>query len=233
MPQFAPGETKTAIAPITAKPAGMACEAELFLGPDELTKVSTSGRIPFVSTGASQSVSLPIAMPSEPGTYHGYIDVFTNGMRFLAYKTVEDIVIVAAAPPAFNIGTPTAQVFTDPGAPAFKTVDFWCPVSNPTGMSLTRRFFVYWIYCSKGTETKRPRRWNWDGSIHPTYFDVTLNPGESYQVYSPYHFIDRWGDDVGNAPAISTGSCQYIWLEDEFGNRSRFIKLLWSGAILI
>jgi len=93
MPQFAPGEVKTAIAPITARPAGMNCEAELFLGPDELTKVATSGRIPFVSTGASQSVSLPIAMPSEPGAYHGYIDVFTNGIHFLAYKTTEDIVI--------------------------------------------------------------------------------------------------------------------------------------------
>ncbi len=91
MPQFAPGETKTAIAPITARPSGMACEAELFLGPDELTKVATSGKIPFVSTGASQPVSLPIAMPPQEDTYHGYIDVFTNGMRFLAYKTAEDV----------------------------------------------------------------------------------------------------------------------------------------------
>jgi len=96
MPQFAPGETKTAIAPIVAKPAGMSCEAELFLGPDDVTKIATSGRITFVSTGVSQSVSLPIAMPSEPGTYHGYIDVFTNGIHFLAYKTTEDVIIVPA-----------------------------------------------------------------------------------------------------------------------------------------
>ena len=94
MPQFLPGEAKTAIAPITAKPAGMACEAELFLGPDELTKVASSGRVSFASTGAAQSVSLPITMPSSPGSYHGYIDVFTEGLRFLAYKTKEDVVIV-------------------------------------------------------------------------------------------------------------------------------------------
>lgn len=99
MPQFAPGETKTAIAPITAKPSGMACEAELFLGPDELTKVATSGKIPFVSTGASQPVSLPITMPLQEGTFKGYIDVFTNGMRFLAYKTAEDIVVAPVIPP--------------------------------------------------------------------------------------------------------------------------------------
>ncbi|MBA7658849.1 hypothetical protein ES703_66809 [subsurface metagenome] len=88
-----PGESKTAIAPIVAKPAGMSCEAELFLGPDESTKVVSSGRVPFVSTGASQNVRLPITMPSSPGTLKGYIDIFAAGMRFLAYKTVEDIAV--------------------------------------------------------------------------------------------------------------------------------------------
>ena len=93
MPQFAPGATKTAIAPIVAKPSGMDCEAELFLGPDELTKVATSGRVPFVSTGAAKNVSLPITMPSEPGTFKGYIDVFTEDIRFLSYILKEDVII--------------------------------------------------------------------------------------------------------------------------------------------
>ncbi len=82
MPQFAPGESKTAIAPITVKPAGLSCEAELFLGPDELTKVATSGLVPFTSTGASQEVQLPVAMPSEEGTYHVFIDVYAGGHSY-------------------------------------------------------------------------------------------------------------------------------------------------------
>jgi len=93
MPQFASGELKNATAPILAKPSGIACEAELFLGPDSNTKVATSGRVPFVSTGASQNVSLPITMPAALGAYHGYIDVFAEGLRFLAYITTEDVVI--------------------------------------------------------------------------------------------------------------------------------------------
>ena len=97
MPPFSPSEMKTAIAPITAKPSGMTCEAELFLGPDETTKVAFSGRIPFVSTGAAKNVSLPITMPSAPGSYHGYIDVYTGGLRFLAYKTKEDVTIKSLA----------------------------------------------------------------------------------------------------------------------------------------
>lgn len=95
MPEFAPGESKTAIAPIIVKPSGLSCEAEIFLGPDELTKVATSGRIPFSSTGASQNVRLPIAMPSE-GTYHVYIDVYAGGILIAAYRAIEDVVILPA-----------------------------------------------------------------------------------------------------------------------------------------
>lgn len=94
MPQFALGESKTAVAPITAKPAGMACEAELFLGPDDMTKIATSGRIPFVSTGVKQDIRFPITMLGE-GTYPVYLDIFTNGLLIGAYKAVEDVIIVA------------------------------------------------------------------------------------------------------------------------------------------
>ena len=95
MPQFSPGETRTAVAPITAKPSGISCEAELFLGPNDATKVASSGRIPFVSAGAAKNVSLPITMPSAPGSYHGYIDVLAEGLRFLTYILKEDVVIVS------------------------------------------------------------------------------------------------------------------------------------------
>ena len=95
MPQFLPGESKTAIAPITVKPAGLDSEAELFLGPDELTKVATSSRIPFVSTGVGQNVRLLVTMPDVEGTYHVYLDILTNGLLIGAYKAVEDVVIAA------------------------------------------------------------------------------------------------------------------------------------------
>ena len=98
MPPFSPGEVKTAIAPITVKPSGIDCEAELFLGPDDATKIVSSGRVPFVSTGATKNVSLPITMPSAEGTYHGYIDVFAGGLRFLAYKTISDITVKTLEP---------------------------------------------------------------------------------------------------------------------------------------
>lgn len=95
MPQFAGGELKAAIAPITVSPSGLSCEAEVFLGPDEVTKVATSGRIPFTSTGARQDVRLPLAMPAAEGSYHVYIDVHAGGYLIAAYQAIEDVVITA------------------------------------------------------------------------------------------------------------------------------------------
>jgi len=114
MPEFAPGEAKTAVAPITVKPAGLSCEVELYLGPDEATKVATSGGIPFTSTGAAQSISLPIAMPAAEGTYHVFIDVYAEGYLLAAYQAIEDVVI---APPAPIIDSDSLSVFDVEGIP--------------------------------------------------------------------------------------------------------------------
>ncbi len=102
-PIFAPSAAKTATAPITASPAGMACTAELFIGPNATTKTATSGLISFTSTGSAQNVSLPINMPASGGaSYHVYIDVYAGGIKFLSYIATEDVLI-----PGGSIGTIT------------------------------------------------------------------------------------------------------------------------------
>lgn len=93
-PVMAPGDARTALAPITVTPAGLACGAELFLGPNDTTKVVTSGLKTFTSTGAPQSIRLPITMPTAGGVaYHAYLDISANGYRFLAYQATEDVII--------------------------------------------------------------------------------------------------------------------------------------------
>lgn len=93
-PVMLPGTTRTARAPITVTPSGLSCQAELFLGPSETTKVVTSGRKAFTSTGAAQSVRLPVTVPTAGGVYHVYLDVYVNGYRLLAYQATEDVIIV-------------------------------------------------------------------------------------------------------------------------------------------
>lgn len=97
-PIMAPGEARAAIAPITVKPSGLNCQAELFLGPDPATKSATSDMIPFTSTGAAQSVRLPVIMPSPGGfAYHVYIDGYTNGVLIFSYVATEDVIIPAGS----------------------------------------------------------------------------------------------------------------------------------------
>jgi len=70
--------------------AGLSCEAELFLGPDETTKAATSGKIPFVSTGELQPVTLPIVIPAA-GVYNPFIDVFVDGNRVAGFFGSEQV----------------------------------------------------------------------------------------------------------------------------------------------
>ncbi len=94
MPQFSPAEEKIAIVTFPVSPAGLECSAELWLG-SNLTKVATSGGIPFVSTGVDQSISPPVTMPGAEGTYPVYLDVFVAGQLVGAYQAIEDIIIAA------------------------------------------------------------------------------------------------------------------------------------------
>ncbi|GAH60949.1 unnamed protein product [marine sediment metagenome] len=97
-PVMGPGAVATAVAPITVSPSGLSCQAELFLGPDEATKVATSGLIAFTSTGAAQSVSFPVTMPSPGGfAYHVFLDVYANGYLIADYMAIEDVIIPAGA----------------------------------------------------------------------------------------------------------------------------------------
>ena len=94
MPQFEPSVQKTAVAPITVAPAGLNCEAELFLGPNDATPVASSGIRTFLSTGSPQQVSFPVKMPASPGTYHVYVDVHAGGQLILAYIGAEDVLVL-------------------------------------------------------------------------------------------------------------------------------------------
>ena len=93
-PVFPPSVSKTAKAPITVSPAGLSCQAELFLGTSPTNKAATSGLISFTSTGAQQLISLPVTMPAAGGVaYHVYLDVYAEGYLLLAYLATEDVII--------------------------------------------------------------------------------------------------------------------------------------------
>lgn len=90
---FPPGTAKTAKVTINVTPSGLNCEAEVFLGPNETTKVATSGKIKFVSTAADQVVNLPITMPTAPATYKVFVDLYAEGFLIGRYVDVNTVII--------------------------------------------------------------------------------------------------------------------------------------------
>jgi len=90
---FLGGSPKTAQAGVKVSPGGTPSQVEIWLGVDEFNKAATSGLIDFVSTGGVQSVSLPVIMPLNWGTYHVYLDLYAGGILVKQYQGADDIVI--------------------------------------------------------------------------------------------------------------------------------------------
>lgn len=96
-PIFGPSSAQAALAPITVSPSGLSCGAELYLTADGgATKAATSGLVPFTSTGASQSIRLPVTMPADGVEYEVYLDVYADGMLITAYVATESVIIPSA-----------------------------------------------------------------------------------------------------------------------------------------
>ncbi len=103
-PLLLPGSSHTATISFPVAPAGLACTVELFLSKDGgVTKAATSGPIAFTSTGAAQSVALPIVMPSAGGyTYAAFVDVVSSGVLIAAYQATENVVIPSVGQPTIT-----------------------------------------------------------------------------------------------------------------------------------
>lgn len=99
-------------------------------------------------------------IPSAPGTYHGYIDVYAAGIRIAAYKTTEDMAITAPAPILYM--PPTMEAECENDDPIWYC-RFRCPITNrgdaPVTVILTFTIPV--------------------GNVTKTY-EVTIQPGDTY-----------------------------------------------------
>lgn len=94
LPSFGTGQATQATVPVTLKPANLACDLELFIGPDPATKLATSGKIRFTSTGANQNITAPITMPAAGATYHVYVDLWYGTLLVGSYISNQDINVI-------------------------------------------------------------------------------------------------------------------------------------------
>ena len=175
--------------------------------------MATSGEIPFTATGEDQSISLPISLPGVEGTYPAYLEVFSNGQRIAVFLGDEDVVIAAPAPAPFSFGAVSVS-FTSELVYTIAQMSVVVTNNNPT--PLQGKIYAYWNWSTEPTTIKRYRRW--DGGID--YYQLSLAPGESQTVISPFRFYDQWGDLLANGPYIGAGGHPVLWFEDEFGGSS-------------
>lgn len=221
MPQFAPGESKTAVAPIAVNPSGLSAEAELFLGPNDATKVATSGLKPFTSTGAQQNVNLPVTMPASPGTYHVYLDVYAGGVPVAGFIADEDVVVASLA---FTFSAGSGSQNTCPEATAY-----WYPilswtVYNPNSSSVTHTLKLMQLRHSH-TYNKDYGPYVVGGSEYGYNYPglLTIPAGGSYSWHYDGHILSP--DGYVCWPPHMMHYTYYYWLEDELGNKSPQVSL--------
>ncbi len=228
MPQFESSVQKTAVAPITVAPAGLSCEAELFLGPNDATPVASSGLRPFVSSGAAQQVSFPVVMPANPGTYHVYVDLYAAGYYQAGYQSTEDVVIASPNLPfTMNITGFATQAHPQVSA---QIAEIYATVSNPHNMTLTRHLRCIWAYSSDSGGDRdpedlsiyhtTPRNWETRGQY---LLEVTLGPGQSADLTSPFLYYHPDYGPSPNTPVMYSNYDFFFRIIDENNQWSNWI----------
>jgi len=231
MPQFSPGESKTAKV-VMKNPTSKAFSynASLILGLPEVAKSEKAFSIP---AGGELEVNFPVTMPSTPGEYLVFLSVFSGGVSIGLYQSMENVVIVAPILP-FTFGTFSATRKTCPSATAFGIAELSCAIKNSNALPVTRNVAVMWARYSKTygqwlscAGQLVPTRANCVCDTSPCLinpFSLTLNPGQTFSFfYKGWCQMDpEWAPC---SPLLFANYNYYFWLEDDTGAKSNEVMI--------
>jgi hypothetical protein len=240
LPQFYAGEQKTAKVTVgnpTGKPFDY--NATLYLGVDQL---AMDEAVFSLNAGESKQVNFGVTMPPQPGVYPVYLSVFSGGQLLGLYQATENLEIVALPP--FDMTITKIETTSDKYAPAWWLMQPVALVSNPHGITITHklRFVAASGSYDPALLSSFTRTRCWGGGAPGTPQDqlydlsVTLEPGQSVTLVSPFYYIDglcgwehdnpyEWSNMPPGAYSGGVRKLYYHRLIDELGNSSPVMSI--------
>ncbi|MBA7483248.1 hypothetical protein ES707_18759 [subsurface metagenome] len=137
----------------------------------------------------------------------------------------------------FTMSITKINTRTDKYASAFWLMEVTCQISNPHSVQISHDIYCCWAFGSADPDDPASFRYNrcWGGGSPGTPKSelysllLTLNPGQSVTLVSPFYIIDGWHDfhenyEWSNMPSgmWSHGQPKKYWFRmiDELGNWS-------------
>lgn len=173
-----------------------------------------------LNPGESAAVSFQIT-PTQPEVYQVTVNGLAGSFTVLPVLTLP-----------FNMEITSIATTTDKYATAYWLMELACQVSNPHSVQVTRQIRCRWAFGSDdpNNPTKyRDRYWRGVAGQDPQiWLPLTLNPGQSIILTSPFYYLDGLQDYGGyewnNMPLgmYSAGVPKKYWFRiiDELGNWS-------------
>ena len=198
MPQFSPGEEKTARVTMTNPTAkAFGYRMVLYMG----VNMVAMGDAEFsLNAGESKDIAIPVVMPTNPGVYPVYLDVWSGETLLGHYQANEDVEI-AVSESHFAYDVISCWEYSA----GFKILKFRCAISNQGDRQETHLVSVWKYRVDQGRDSK-----HLEDSVR-----YTLDPEESVDyAYPTLHsaaYGYRWcffaSDDGGGQ---SGDCCVYV-----------------------
>jgi len=198
-------------------------EVKLLMGID---KVEMARQFILLNAGVSIEISFSVVMPDTPGEYPVYILVNFDDTELATYQD-ESITIIPPDPLTFDMVITSMGMQGDKYMTAYWVAQAIATISNPHDVTVTHVLRTIWAngdQDNNNLSSYSARYWRGNmAAPRQIYLTVTLDPGQSIEVVSPFYYMcHEWN--------LASGS--YEWSNVPNGTyRLNEPKLYWYRII--